>query len=462
MSQYIPEEFTKKVRLQLPGIIVGYTGLLLTTYNMIHLQIYDFFFYIIIMVILGLMIGGSEFSLIFTLFGLKRPVYYVKGEYRKDFQKIRDQYIKNFEDGMEQQSQVAVYYKGELVVDLCGSFNFKDKNYSHDSLQPIFSSGKSVETVVIAMMVDRGHLDYNEKVSKYWPEFGQKGKQDFTLADVLRHEVGLARLGKLKNIEDTLIQNIKANKIGQIIEEAEPIFSSKKTNREYHAMSRGLILNEIVRRVDPQKRTIGEIVNEELNCKYRTNIYFGVDNAQDLHISELTIGFLTNFIWAFFQSLVPNSLGRKIASNTLILLIVRFIALKKIDNTANVDNFSKRFLKGQITSSNGISNARSLAKIANIMANKGKIDDNQLISEKTVALANSQGIVKTDSLFSRTSKFTIGGNNVYDKDQQLGILYDSEGFIGWSGLGGSLVRFQKLELIILYLLMFYFNQYQCD
>ena len=55
----------------------------------------------------------------------------------------------------------------------------------------MFSSGKSIAAIVVAMMVDKGLLEYDQKVEKYWPEFGKNGKNEITLADVLHHEAGL-------------------------------------------------------------------------------------------------------------------------------------------------------------------------------------------------------------------------------------------------------------------------------
>ena len=67
-------------------------------------------------------------------------------------------------------SQLCVYVKGERVVDLWGSHGTnRDENYGPDSLQNIFSSGKSVASICMACLVDRGLLDYNATVLKYWP-----------------------------------------------------------------------------------------------------------------------------------------------------------------------------------------------------------------------------------------------------------------------------------------------------
>ena len=143
--------------------------------------------------------------------------------------------------------------------------------------------------IVIAQMVGKGLLDYNEKVHKYWPQFAQNGKDEITLADVLRyfdfmnticlklqskilllnrHESGLAWLDHTFGKEDFFTENIKANIPGEIFEK-EPLhfpisggLQDTDTKREYHYISRGCILNEIVRRVDPNGRTIGEIIRD--------------------------------------------------------------------------------------------------------------------------------------------------------------------------------------------------------
>ena len=74
----------------------------------------------------------------------------------------------------------------------------------------MFSSGKSIAAIVTALMVDRGLLDYDEKVSTYWPEFAQNGKEDVKICDVLRHESGLAYFQKdSPSCDDLKTSNIK-------------------------------------------------------------------------------------------------------------------------------------------------------------------------------------------------------------------------------------------------------------
>ena len=82
-------------------------------------------------------------------------------------------------------------------------------------------------------MVDQGLLDYKEKISKYWPEFGQNGKQSITLEELLRHEGGLIKFKDRINVEMTNRKNIKSNVLGKIIEN-EVVEQFRNTKRQYH------------------------------------------------------------------------------------------------------------------------------------------------------------------------------------------------------------------------------------
>ena len=83
----------------------------------------------------------------------------------------------------------------------------------------VMSSGKSVASILMALMVDCRFLDLNEKVTKYWPEFGKNYKGHIKVSDVLRHGAGLFRLHQVLEKEWMLPKNIKQNKIGKVIED---------------------------------------------------------------------------------------------------------------------------------------------------------------------------------------------------------------------------------------------------
>ena len=141
----------------------------------------------------------------------------------------------------------------------------------------MWSSGNSVAAILMLMMEDRGHLKYDEAVASYWPEFAKHQKGKIKVEDVLRHESGLSNFKQRINVKFTSTENIKKNKIGEVIEDEHVEFPFG-CYRYYHGVTRDLITNEIFRRVEPKKRTMSEFLNEELKP------LFG-DEDLDIHIS---------------------------------------------------------------------------------------------------------------------------------------------------------------------------------
>ena len=216
--------------------------------------------------------GGPFHPFLYTLLGLRalRPACRIGGT--SSFAKVRDAFASNFEDGMERGSQLVVVVDGRRVVDLHGSaMNADDRDgvdggvqYDADSLQTIMSNSKNVAAVVVAVMVRRGLLDYNAKVTKYWPEYAREGGQgpgrggaDVTVADVMRHEGGV----------DSLVPPMTGEELVDLDRVARKIADQPKDTahrRRYHGLTRGFVINELVRRVDPGHRSVGQICAEEL------------------------------------------------------------------------------------------------------------------------------------------------------------------------------------------------------
>jgi CubicO group peptidase (beta-lactamase class C family) len=93
---------------------------------------------------------------------------------------VRAAFEQNFVEELDIGASVCVYYRGECVVDLCGGWKdpqTKQQPYTSDTLQLVFSVSKGVMASAIALCVERGWLDYDAPVAKYWPEFAANGKQ---------------------------------------------------------------------------------------------------------------------------------------------------------------------------------------------------------------------------------------------------------------------------------------------
>ena len=235
----------------------------------------------------------------------------LEGHCEKQYEPVKEKLLHMLKHGAEENVQLCVYVDGKCVIDLYGSA-VGDKNFDADKIANIFSSGKTLESVALAMLHDKGLFEYDDKVSKYWPEFGQNGKEDITIADVCRHRSGLPAFPVPPSIKDTSTESIKENKLGSQIEPLEPMYPNLEkygSKGAYHAFSRGWITNEIIRRIDPKQRTMDEIFKEDLNID---GIHITVDdNAKSKVVKEtfLTTGFITG------QSMLPKWAGRKIETD---------------------------------------------------------------------------------------------------------------------------------------------------
>lgn len=109
------------------------------------------------------------------------------------FEPVREAFAQNFAEGLEHGASFAAYLGDELVVDLRGGFADRggETPWDEATLCPVYSATKPVGALVIAMLVERGKLDYDAPVADYWPEFAANGKGAFTVAEALSHQAGL-------------------------------------------------------------------------------------------------------------------------------------------------------------------------------------------------------------------------------------------------------------------------------
>ena len=378
----------------------------------------------------------------------------VQGTVAPGFESVKRVYEHEMQTMAEKNTQLCVYYKGERVVDLWASVT-NDEGFTPDSIVNIFSSGKSLEAIAIASLVGRGLLEYTAKIVDYWPEFGANGKGELTIADLMRHEGGMAAFDTSLDAEDLLTPNIKENRVGKVIEgHALRFRKGDGGKREYHAITRGWIVNEIFRRVDPEGRTVGEYLREEISGPLEADAIIGVKEAELGRISKV---WPLGFVFQFLQSLKPRILGRKIKHSFFQILgrLLRIIPKLRQATTLRapapykgmkgIDFFNEPVVAmGETPSAAANCSARGLAKIAAMMSAGGKWAEREYLSEAAWK-AMHEDPIEADMGFS-TTNFTQGGVNLFTEVRAKSTVLERafnvgrEGFYGWMGLGGSLFQ----------------------
>ena len=380
---------------------------------------------------------------------------FVKGTTTSDFASVRHLFEQQMRTLAEENAQLCVYHRGEKVVDLWASTN-GDSSFDTDSLVNVFSSSKSLESIALASLFGKGLLRYDAKVSEYWPEFKGGDKDNISVADVMRHEAGLANFDTSIDLDDLLPPNIKANCVGVTVEKQSQRFRSPETGkREYHAVTRGWIANELFRRVDPAGRTIGEYLKEEISIPLDADVAIGVDADQLDRVSSIKLLGLGAHIRASFR---PKIFGRKVLHN-FFQLMARMLkvvpSLRKssssqapppIQGMTGIEIFNdNRMRQGETPSANAHCSARGLARISAMLAAGGSLGDVQCLSQSAwQAMHENPSPAKMGGVIH--TRFTQGGVDQFlptTKDSSLlekAFNDGREGFYGWMGLGGSIFQ----------------------
>lgn len=378
----------------------------------------------------------------------------VAGWVAPGFESVKAAYERETNLMAEEKTQLCVFYRGERVVDLWRSTP-QDTRFSADSLVNIFSSGKSLETIAIASLVGRGLLDYDDRIADHWPAFAAHGKGEITVADLMRHEGGLAALDRSVDVEDLLPRNIKENRVGALIEQQPARFRKGEGNqREYHAITRGWIVNELFRRVDPEGRTVGEYLREEISGPLEADAYVGIREEELERVSKLTP---LGFGFMLLESLKPRFLGRRIKLGFLQLFgrLLRILWSMRQATTRgapppytgmkDIGFFNEPAVAmGETPSAGANCSARGLAKIAAMMSARGRWEDREYLSRAAWDALHDRPVA-ADMGFAPTD-FTQGGVNRFTEAAARGSRLERafnagrEGFYGWMGLGGSIFQ----------------------
>lgn len=382
-----------------------------------------------------------------------RPLI-IEGEVAPGFESVRALYERNMRTLAERNTQLCIYVGEQCVVDLYASA-VGDQAFSADSLVNVFSSGKSLESLTLAMLQDRGLIDYDRPIAEYWPEYGCEGKAETTVADLMRHEAGLAAFDETLDPEALHPHNLKRNTAGEVIARQSARFrAGSDQQREYHAITRGWIAGEVFRRVEPEGRTMGEFLRAEVSEPLGADVYIGLREDELSRISPVQ---LLGFGFQFVQGLIPRAFGRRMERNLLQTSSrlwqlrgaignrsrpkapVPIVGMQKI--TA-VD--SPAFAMAEIPSAGAKCNARGLAKLAAAMANGGEFGGHRLMSAAAHEALHAKPVTR-DMMALRTS-FTQAGLAKFEPvaagalPLDVGLNTGREGFYGWMGLGGSIFQ----------------------
>jgi CubicO group peptidase (beta-lactamase class C family) len=197
----------------------------------------------------------------------------IGGDVAPGFERVRTAFKRNFAERDELGAACAVVYRGEVVVDLWGGYRDIDRTqpWESDTLVLLFSATKGVAAAAMAHARAKGLFAADDRVADHWPAFGQAGKREVTVRDLLGHRAGVAAIdGTLTPADvadrERLLERLAAKR---------PDWSPGERHG-YHAWTLGWYESELLRRTDPAGRTMATYATDELFDPLDAEFYIGV------------------------------------------------------------------------------------------------------------------------------------------------------------------------------------------
>jgi CubicO group peptidase (beta-lactamase class C family) len=295
-----------------------------------------------------------------------RRVVTLEGEAEPGFGKVADAFRRCFTDHGDIGAAVAVYRNGAPVVDLwAGDADATGRRpWTRDTVVMTFSTTKGVTAVCANLLIQRGLLDPDAPVARYWPEFAANGKQDITVAMVLSHRAGLAAVDGDVSPGDVL----GWRGVVDAIAAQAPLWEPDSAHG-YHARTYGWITGEIVRRITGQ--SIGQFFARELAAPLGLRYWVGLPEAIEPDCADLVPAGGASFL----SLLDPATLLARVMSGPSTLFAGGYD-----------ESWNRREMRAaEMPSSNGIGDARSLARL--YAACIGDVDGIRVLEDDTVGRA---------------------------------------------------------------------------
>jgi CubicO group peptidase (beta-lactamase class C family) len=345
----------------------------------------------------------------------------ISGSVEPGFEAVREAFAENFERRDELGAACCVYHRGEKVVDLWGGARNEATGapWEEDTMVIVYSATKGLSGLAMALAQSRGLFDYDERVARYWPEFAQHGKGAITIRQLLAHQAGLYafdELGDRKTVADL-------DRLAAVLARQKPAHEPG-TRQVYHAVSLGYYEGELLRRVDPNRRSIGQYFRDEIAAPLGLDFHIRLpDEIPDERLATLRparmgpSAMLTMPLPFFLAAMSARSALRRALEGSLLPLDEERV-------------YARNF---EVPAGGGVGTARAIARAYGVFATGGKelgLSDATLRQLMAPPVAPSRGF--RDGALKVEVPFSLGFAKPWPTHP-----FGSPGAFGHGGAGGS-------------------------
>ncbi len=337
----------------------------------------------------------------------------IRGTCADNYAAVREAFAANFTERGEIGASVAVVAGGEVVVNLWGGWSDpgRTRQWQRDTLTNVWSTTKAMTSLCAHILIDRGDLDPEAPVARYWPEFAAGGKDEITVRQIMCHQSGLTGLTVPAAVEDYY----DWEKITGLLAVQEPLFPPGSTSG-YQAMTFGYLVGEVIRRI--AGRSCGAFFRAEIARPLGADFYIGLPRSELRRCSGLLGVRPSEDEQAALAKAYANAAPAARA------------ALLNPSLTGDEANASA-WRMAEIPAANGHGTALGLATVFGTLADGSE----RLISAKTLKAARTSNGRHTDVVLGLPVEFGLG----FSLSGPEGHFGPNAAAFGHDGFGGSAV-----------------------
>ncbi len=337
----------------------------------------------------------------------------VHGDCAPRFASVREAFAASFAAGREVGASFAATLDGEMVVDLWGGFAdaAHTRPWGRDTIVNVWSTTKAMTTLCAHMLVDRGLLDLDAPVARYWPEFAQGGKEAMPVRYLLSHSAGLAAIRRPLPPEALYDWERMTSMLA-----AEAPWWEPGSVSGYHAMTFGFLVGEVIRRVSG--KTLGEFFRREVASPLAADFHIGLRVAEHGRVAEM----------------IPPSVAESEATGGAASIDPESMLGKVMRNPAITPAIANRpeWRTAEIPAANGHGNARAVARVMAALACGGAVAGVRLLGDRTIARAIEEQSRGKDLVLGFPMRWAVGFM-LTSADLPLGPNPRTFGHGGWGG-----------------------------
>jgi len=343
--------------------------------------------------------------------------FQMNGYFEPEYQPVVDAFLENFRVEDEIGAGCSVIVAGKTVVDIWGGWRngAMDDAWDEASTVCMMSVAKGITAICFNMLMDRGLVSPNDPVIKYWPEYGQNGKESTLIRHFLDHTAAVPVLTTNPLWQGAMFDR---EAIVHALEEQEPLWEIG-TKAAYHVHHQGFLLGEVMRRITGM--TVGPFLRQEVTTPLQAEYYIGgMTEEEQRHVAEV----------------MPNMEAKLFAAKDgADQSSLRALAFKQNPDEPWAETMNKKeWREVEVASGSGHGNARGVARIYGCVVN-GELDGVTLMSRDGLETMITEQHNQTEGLQERPYHQALG---VLLNTPEAVYMGPNMRSFGHHGIGGSI------------------------